>query len=175
MVSVRFQLQRKEPRVGSHRRVAANGSTLGGSLLWGAARFHPSTGGPGCPLREPAGRRPSRVGSLAGRDRLLNRNQGVRSRSAGLRSCRRAVHRGPEDGGPDLGKRPRHQCKEVEKVLDALERAGWTIVYPSGHWGRAECVGGCTIGVPGTPKDCGNAAKRVGRKARQCPHAHAPS
>lgn len=28
-------------------------------------------------------------------------------------------------------------CKETEAVLKRLEGAGWTIVYPSGHWGRA--------------------------------------
>jgi hypothetical protein len=72
-----------------------------------------------------------------------------------------------------MTKRPRHRCKEVERVLRDLARAGWTIVYPSGHWGRCECGDGCTIAVSGTPRDCGNAAKHVGRAARRCPHGHA--
>lgn len=71
-----------------------------------------------------------------------------------------------------VGKRPRHKCKDVEKVLIALEDGSWVIAYPSGHWGRAECSDGCMIAIPGTPRDCGNAARMVARKARQCPHGH---
>jgi len=66
--------------------------------------------------------------------------------------------------------RPRHSCKEVEAVLKRLERSGWTIVYPSGHWGRAVCGGGCRIGVSGTPRDCGNLARLVNRAAHKCQH-----
>jgi hypothetical protein len=68
--------------------------------------------------------------------------------------------------------RPRHKCKETEIVLKRLEKAGWTIVYPSGHWGRAECSEGCRIGVHGTPRDCTTQAKTIFREARRCPHGH---
>lgn len=74
-----------------------------------------------------------------------------------------------------MGKRPRHQCKEVQKVLEALERAGWVIIYPSGHWATARCPGGCWIAVPGTPRDCTNTSRRVERKSRHCPHGHRPA
>lgn len=68
--------------------------------------------------------------------------------------------------------RPRHKCKETESVLRRLEKVGWTVVYPSGHWGRAECGDGCQVGVYGTPKDCTTQAKTVSREARRCPHGH---
>ena len=71
-------------------------------------------------------------------------------------------------------RRPRHKCKEVEAVLKALELLGWTVVYPSGHWGRARCPEGCSIIVPGTPRDCTNAARTVRRTARHCDHGYAP-
>lgn len=73
-----------------------------------------------------------------------------------------------------MGVRPRHSCKEVEKVLKRLSKAGWRIVYPSGHWGRAECGDGCMVALPGTPRDCGNASKNVARAANRCPHGNAP-
>lgn len=69
-----------------------------------------------------------------------------------------------------MARRPRHTCKEVEAVLRRLEKAGWTIVYPSGHWGRAECGEGCMIGISGTPRDCTWCAKVIERTARRCPH-----
>ena len=68
--------------------------------------------------------------------------------------------------------RPRHKCSDVEKVLKQLEKLGWIIVYPSGHWGRIECPDGCFLAVGGTPKNCGNLAKRVRRTAQKCPHGH---
>ncbi len=68
--------------------------------------------------------------------------------------------------------RPRHKCKEVETILKRLEAAGWTIVYPSGHWGRADCGDGCHVGISGTPRDCVNLSRRVERTARRCPHGH---
>ena len=71
-----------------------------------------------------------------------------------------------------MGRRPRHRCKDVEVDLKRLTKAGWTIVYPSGHWGRVQCGDGCFVAVPGTPRDCGNAAKRVARTAQRCPHGH---
>lgn len=71
-----------------------------------------------------------------------------------------------------MGKRPEHNCKDVEKVLRALKKLGWTIVYPSGHWGRIECPAGCQLAVGGTPRDCGNLAKRVRRYAQKCPYGH---
>lgn len=71
-------------------------------------------------------------------------------------------------------KRPRHNCKEVEEVLVRLEHAHWIILYPSGHWGRAECGAGCRVMIPGTPSNCGNAANRVLRTARKCHHGHRP-
>ena len=74
-----------------------------------------------------------------------------------------------------MPKRPRHSCKEVEAVLKRLVKAGWQVVHPSGHWGRAECGDGCTVAVPGTPRDCTFAARHVIRAARKCPHGHAPS
>jgi len=73
-----------------------------------------------------------------------------------------------------MGRRPRHGCKEVEAVLKALIRAGWSVAYPSGHWGRVACPDGCSIGVPGTPRDCMNTGRQVQRAARKCPHDHAP-
>lgn len=74
-----------------------------------------------------------------------------------------------------MASRPRHNCNDVEKVLKRLEKMGWVIVYPSGHWGRAECPDGCRFAVGGTPKSCGNLAKRVQRTAQKCPHGHRPS
>lgn len=71
-----------------------------------------------------------------------------------------------------MSSRPRHSCSDVEKVLRRMERASWTIVYPSGHWGRAECGDGCWIAISGTPRDCGNLAKRVLRTGQKCPHGH---
>lgn len=73
-----------------------------------------------------------------------------------------------------MGQAPRHSCKEVEKVLKTLRKAGWTVVYPSGHWGRVECPDGCRVGVSGTPRDCTNTARTTLRTARKCPHGHAP-
>lgn len=71
--------------------------------------------------------------------------------------------------------RPRHTRKQVEQVIRKLEGVGWTIIYPSGHWGRAKCGDGCLIVIPGTPKNSDNAAKQVLRKAQKCPHGHRPS
>lgn len=66
--------------------------------------------------------------------------------------------------------RPRHKCKETERVLHRLEIVEWTVVYPSGHWGRAECGGGCRIGIFGTPDDCTVQARIIERQARRCAH-----
>lgn len=68
--------------------------------------------------------------------------------------------------------RPRHKCQQTEKVLRRLERAGWTIDYPSGHWGRAKCGDGCSISVYGTPPECTTQAKIVERTAKKCLHGH---
>lgn len=68
--------------------------------------------------------------------------------------------------------RPRHKCKETERVLKRLKAAGWTVVYPSGHWGRVECGDGCRIAVHGTPKDCTTQSQIVAREARRCQHGH---
>lgn len=65
-----------------------------------------------------------------------------------------------------------HQDKEVRAVLRRLVAVGWTL-RKEGHWGRLYCPcvgGGClTIPVPGTPKDQGRAARRIGQRAHLCP------
>lgn len=68
--------------------------------------------------------------------------------------------------------RPRHKCKETEAVLGRIQAVGWSVVYPSGHWGRAECGGGCRIGIHGTPKDCTDQSRIIARRAKRCPHGH---
>lgn len=55
-------------------------------------------------------------------------------------------------------------------MLKRLEKAQWSIEYPSGHWGRADCELGCRIGISGTPRDCTYLARRIEREARRCPH-----
>lgn len=71
-----------------------------------------------------------------------------------------------------MSSRPRHKCSDVEKVLRRMERASWTVVYPSGHWGRVECGDGCRRPVAGTPRDCGDLAKQLRRLGQGCRHGH---
>ena len=73
-----------------------------------------------------------------------------------------------------MSPRPRHKCGETEKVLKRMEKAAWTIDYPSGHWATAYCGLGCKIQVYGTPPDCTNQAKIVSRQAAKCPHSRRP-
>ena len=68
--------------------------------------------------------------------------------------------------------RPRHQKKEVEKVLEAGEATGWVVTATaSGHrWGVARCPMGCQVAIYSTPKNPGNHAKRIAREFDRCPH-----
>lgn len=62
-----------------------------------------------------------------------------------------------------------HQKSEVRNVLRALVADGWTL-RGEGHWGRLHCPCGCSaIQVPGTPRNPGQAARRILREARRCP------
>ena len=72
---------------------------------------------------------------------------------------------------PNLQAIPRHpRCKEVEAQLKALRGAGWRAKYPAGHWAVLYCPHGCCKqSVHKTPKNCGNAAKRVAKLLDRCP------
>lgn len=62
-----------------------------------------------------------------------------------------------------------HQKSEVREVLRTLVADGWTL-HGEGHWGRLRCPCGCSrIQVPGTPRNPGQAARRILREARRCP------
>jgi len=65
-----------------------------------------------------------------------------------------------------------HTDHEVRKVLKKLAGQRW-ILRKEGHWGKLYCPcgdGGCTtIPVPGTPKNPGNAARRISKIAARCP------
>lgn len=71
----------------------------------------------------------------------------------------------------DLQPIPRHQnCTEVEKQLKQLRKAGWLARYPGGHWAVVYCPHGCCKkSVAGSPKNCGNEAKRVRLLLSRCP------
>lgn len=64
-----------------------------------------------------------------------------------------------------------HPSKEVREVLKRLDADGWTL-RSEGHWGSlyCPCPDGCTvIRVGGTPKNPGQEARRIARKAKWCP------
>lgn len=62
-----------------------------------------------------------------------------------------------------------HKCGEVRDVLEPLVAAGWRLTE-GGHKWLLWCPCGCSrpISVPGTPDDCGNAARRLARATRRC-------
>jgi hypothetical protein len=70
----------------------------------------------------------------------------------------------------ELSRIPRHPtCTEVEKVLAEMRELGW-LSRPGGHWEVAFCPEGCChVSVSGTPKNCGNTARRLRREYRRCP------
>ena len=75
-----------------------------------------------------------------------------------------------------MGERPRNNDNDVEKQLRRAEKSGgWTVEYPSGHWGRLVChgdaTGHCSMPVSGTPKGSGT-FKTVRSKLRKCRHGH---
>jgi hypothetical protein len=84
--------------------------------------------------------------------------------------------------------RPRHKSKEIETQLRRVEwTAGWSVQYPSGHWGRIVCEGDpelrestplgwrCSMTVPGTTAAPGNTVGKIHRKLRRCVHGYATS
>lgn len=72
---------------------------------------------------------------------------------------------------PELKRIPRHpKCADVEQQLKLLRKAGWLAKVPGGHWVVLYCPHGCCDqSVAGTPKNCGNEAKRVSRLLKRCP------
>jgi hypothetical protein len=64
-----------------------------------------------------------------------------------------------------------HQDPEVQRVLRMLVEKKWTL-RKEGHWGRlyCPCAGKCTtIPVGGTPRNAGQAARKIERLAARCP------
>ncbi|MEU5097546.1 hypothetical protein [Streptomyces sp. NPDC020996] len=64
-----------------------------------------------------------------------------------------------------------HPSKEVREVLKRLVADGW-MLRSEGHWGTlyCPCEEHCTaIRVGGTPKNPGQEARRVQRRAKLCP------
>lgn len=60
-------------------------------------------------------------------------------------------------------------------MVKELEEAGWTIRRQA-HKATLYCpCGADTIPVPGTPKNFGNAARRIRREAARCPDRHPES
>jgi hypothetical protein len=66
---------------------------------------------------------------------------------------------------------PRHSsCTEVEKELQSMREAGWRAgANAAGHGILVFCpCGKHKYSVAGTPKNCGNEAKRVRQAFRKC-------
>lgn len=64
-----------------------------------------------------------------------------------------------------------HPNPEIRRVLEELDKQKW-VLRDEGHWGRlyCPCAGKCTtIPVPGTPRNPGQAARRIARVAARCP------
>ncbi|MFF7457370.1 hypothetical protein [Kitasatospora sp. NPDC008115] len=72
--------------------------------------------------------------------------------------------------GKELGLRD-IQSKEIRDAIAPLIADGWRI-FKEGHKARLRCPcdNRCTtLPIPGTPRDAGNAAKRIKREASRCP------
>ena len=66
----------------------------------------------------------------------------------------------------------REVVSEIFLVLVELEGRGWRL-RRSGHKATLYCpCGQDTIVVPGTPRNPGNAARRITREASRCPDRH---
>ncbi len=65
--------------------------------------------------------------------------------------------------------------KDIWAVIRPLMRSGWT-ARRAGHKFYLYCpcggAGSTRIAIPGTPRDAGNAARRIGQQAGHCPERH---
>jgi len=81
-------------------------------------------------------------------------------------------------GGGYILRRKKHTSKEIEGVLQELEKLGWNLIEGKGHcWGILRCPANdqdcrcgefCQMSVWSTPKNPQQHAKKLRQKALAC-------